>query len=117
MHTQARTQLFNGDARFRWCKHLRVEVSLNFVDNLSDLGTLTKKGKTSSATQRQLAVQALQLGADGQNRKLPRWKDVYEFMRCTEKFCNLANYCWQGPAKDKHYPIGTFGLTDLVGFV
>jgi hypothetical protein len=110
-------QLLKWEQWFRAGKQLRVEVSLNFVDNPSDSGTSSKKGKMNSATQRQLAVQALQLGADGQNGQLPRWKELYEFMRCPDKFCNLGNYCWQDSVKQKHIPIGTFELMDLVEYV
>jgi hypothetical protein len=109
-------QLLKWEQWFRAGKQLRVEVSLNFVDDPSDSGTSPKKGKKNSATQRQLAVQALQLGADGQDGQLPRWKELYEFMRCREKFCNLGNYCWQDSVKQKHFPIGTFELMDLVEY-
>ena len=38
-------------------------------------------------------------------------------MRYMEKFCNLGNYCWNDLSKDKHFPIGTFELDDLIEYV
>jgi hypothetical protein len=94
-------------------KQLKVEVSLNYKSATQELGSSSsRKGNKGSATQRQLAVQALQREAEGERGRI--WREKYNLFRCEDKFCNLHNYCWHDPAKDKHYPLSTFDLTEIV---
>ena len=85
-------QLLKWENGIRAGKKIKIDVSLNFVGSPQESGgSPSKKGNKRSATQCQLAVQAMQLNAEGELGRV--WKDVYALFRYEDKFCNLHNYC------------------------
>lgn len=111
----AEDQLLKWENWIRAGKKIKIDVTLNFVGSPQvSGGSPSKKGNKRSATQCQLAVQAMQLNAEGELGRV--WKDVFALFRCEDKFCNLHNYCWCDPVTKKHYKLSPFDMTDLVEF-
>lgn len=98
-------------------KELRLQISVNYVEDNPPPPRYDKRGKTW-ATKRMLADRDAQLDAEDTSGQPSIWREVYKTMRCPGPPCrHEGQYCWQDPVGKKHYKLRTHQLRSLVRYV
>lgn len=116
--TAVEKQLLAWASLFRRGKTIRLQITINYIE---DSGTLPsgkdKRGK-SSVTTRMLADRDSQIDAEQVSGQHSVWRDVYRVMRCPGPPCrHEGQYCWQDSEGKRHQKLKTHHLKALVKYV
>lgn len=103
-------QLLAWTHLYRLRKKLRLQISLNYIEDTWSLPTSTDKRGKSSVTKRMLAEQT-----SGQHSV---WRDVYRVTRCPGPPCrHEGQNCWQDPDGSWCHRLKTHHPKALVKYV
>lgn len=99
-------------------KKLRLQISINYIEDSGPLPSRSDKRGNSSVTKRMLAERDAQIDAEDASGQPSVWRDVYRIMRCPGPPCRReGQYCWQDPDGKKHYKLRTHHMRTLVKYV
>lgn len=100
-------QLLAWTHLFRLGKRIRLQISINYIEDSGPLSSTDKRGK-SSTTRRMLSDRDIQIDAEQTSGHDPVWRDVYRIMRCPGPPCrHEGQYCWQDPEGKRHHRLKT----------
>lgn len=103
---------------FRRGKKIRLQISINYIEDSGPLPSRTDKRGKSSVTTRMLANRDAQIDAEQISGQHSVWRDVYRVMRCPGPPCrHEGQYCWQDPEGKKHHRLQTHHLKALIKYV
>lgn len=116
--TAVEKQLLAWGHLYRLGKKLRLQVSINYMDDRGPLPSRADKRGKSSVTKRMLADRDAQIDAEQVSGQHSVWRDVYRVMRCPGPPCrHEGQYCWQDPESKRHHRLKTHHLKALVKYV
>ncbi|CAI7580189.1 unnamed protein product [Penicillium pancosmium] len=116
--TAMEKQLLAWAHLYRLGKKLRLQISLNYIEDSGPLPSTTDKRGKSSVTKRMLADRDAQIDAEQASGQHSVWRDVYRVMRCPGPPCRHdGQYCWQDPDGNRHHRLKTHHLKALVKYV
>ncbi|KAJ5728932.1 uncharacterized protein N7483_003440 [Penicillium malachiteum] len=99
-------------------KKIRLQISINYIEDSGPLPSRTDKRGKSSVTTRMLADRDAQIDAEQVSGQYSVWRDVYRVMRCPGPPCrHEGQYCWQDPEGKRHHRVKTHHLKALVKYV
>lgn len=99
-------------------KKLRLQISINYIDDSESFSSRYDKRGKLSVTKKTLAERDVQIDAEESSGQYSVWRDVYRTMRCTGPPCrHEGQYCWQDPVGKRHYRLKTHHLKALVKYV
>lgn len=102
---------------FRLGKKIRLQISINYIDDSGPPSSTDKRGK-SSTTRRMLSNRDIQIDAEQTSGHDPVWRDIYRIMRCPGPPCrHEGQYCWQDPEGKRHHRLNTHHLKALIKYV
>lgn len=103
---------------YRLGKKLRLQISINYIDDNESLSSRNDKRGKSSVTKKRLAERDVQIDAEESSGQYSVWRDVYRTMRCPGPPCrHEGQYCWQDPEGKRHYRLKTHHLKALIKYV
>ncbi|KAJ5737221.1 uncharacterized protein N7483_002346 [Penicillium malachiteum] len=109
--TAVEKQLLAWAYLFRRGKKIRLQISINYIDDSGPLPSRTDKRGKSSVTTRMLANRDARIDAEQVSGQYSVWRDVYRVMRCPGPPCrHEGQYCWQDPEGKKHHRLKTHHL-------
>lgn len=116
--TVVEKQLLAWAYLFRRGKKIRLQISINYIEDSGPLPSRTDKRGKSSVTTRMLADRDAQIDAEQVFGQHSVWRDVYRVMRCPGPPCrHEGQYCWQDPEGKRHHRLKTHHLKALVKYV
>lgn len=96
-------------------KEIRLQVSVNYIEDGSPPSSRYDKRGETSATKRMLADRDEEFDAEDLSGQPSIWRGVYKMMRCPGPPCNHeGQYCWQDPVGKRHYKLRTHQSRSLV---
>ncbi|KAJ5901575.1 hypothetical protein N7495_002103, partial [Penicillium taxi] len=99
---------------YRRGKKIRLQISINYIEDSGPLSSRTDKRGKSSVTTRMLADRDAQIYAEQASGQQSVWRDVYRVMRCPGSLCrHEGQYCWQDPEGKRHHRVRTHHLKAL----
>jgi len=99
-------------------KKIRLQISINYIEDSGPFPSRTEKRGKSSVTTRMLADRDAQIDAEQTSGHHSVWRDVYRVMRCPGAPCrHEGQYCWQDPEGKRHHRLKTHHLKTLVKYV
>ncbi|KAJ5086731.1 hypothetical protein NUU61_008038 [Penicillium alfredii] len=99
-------------------KRLRIQISVNYIDDHGRLLLSSDKRGNSSATKGMLSERDVEIDAEQASGQQSVWRDVYRIMRCPEPPCrHEGQHCWQDPDGKKHYELRSNHMKTLVKYV
>ncbi|KAJ5998521.1 hypothetical protein N7451_006331 [Penicillium sp. IBT 35674x] len=116
--TAVEKQLLAWAHLFRRGKSIRLQISINYIEDSGPLPSRTDKRGKSSVTTRMLADRDALIDAEQVTGQHSVWRDVYRIMRCPGPPCrHEGQYCWQEPEGKRHHRLKTHHLKALVKYV
>ncbi|KAJ5993368.1 hypothetical protein N7451_009092 [Penicillium sp. IBT 35674x] len=116
--TVVEKQLLAWAYLFRRGKKIRLQISINYIEDSGPLPSRTDKRGKSSVTTRMLADRDAQIDAEQVSGQHSVWRDVYRVMRCPGPPCrHEGQYCWQDPEGKRHHRLQTHHLKVLIKYV
>ena len=116
--TAVEKQLLAWAYLFRRGKKIRLQISINYIEDSGPLPSRTDKRGKSSVTTRMLADRDAQIDAEQVSGQYSVWRDVYRVVRCPGPPCrHEGQYCWQDPEGKRHHRLKTHHLKALVKYV
>lgn len=99
-------------------KKIRLQISINFIEDSGPLPSRADKRGKSSVTKRIFADRDSQIDAEQASGQTQVWRDVYRIMRCPGPPCrHEGQYCWQISEEKRHHRLKTHHLKALVKYV
>lgn len=116
--TAVEKQLLAWAHLFRRGKKIRLQISINYIEDSGPISSRTDKRGKSSVTTRMLADRDAQIDAEQVSGQYFVWRDVYRVMRCPGPPCrHEGQYCWQDPEGKRHHRLKTHHLKALIKYV
>ncbi|KAI2734473.1 hypothetical protein DTO013E5_9156 [Penicillium roqueforti] len=116
--TTVEKQLLMWANLYRLGKKLRIQITINYIDDRGRLPSRSDKRGNSSVTKGMLTERDAEMDAEQASGGHVPWRDVYRIMRCPGPPCrHEGQYCWQDPQGKKHYRLRTTHLKILTRYV
>ena len=102
--TAVEKQLLAWAHLFRRGKKIRLQISINYIEDSGPHPSNTDKRGKSSVTTRMLADRDARINAEQVTGQHSVWRDVYRVMRCPGPPCrHEGQYCWKDPEGKRHH--------------
>lgn len=99
-------------------KKLRIQISINYIEDCDRTMFRGEKRGQSSVTKKMLEEREARIDAEQASGQHAAWRDVYRITQCPGRPCrHEGQYCWQDPAGKKHYKLRTIHMKTLVKYV
>ncbi|KAJ5720259.1 uncharacterized protein N7483_008193 [Penicillium malachiteum] len=116
--TTVENQLLKWANLYRLGKKLRIQITINYIDDHGRLSSRSDKRGKSSVTKGMITERDAEMDAEQASGGHGVWRDVYRIMRCPGPPCrHEGQYCWQDPHGKKHYRLRTNHLKMLTRYV
>lgn len=103
---------------YRLGKKLRVQISINYIEDSGPRLTRTNKKGNSSVTKGMVTERDAEIDAEQASGQPSIWREVYRTMRCPGPPCrHEGQYYWQDPNGKKHYKLRSSHMRTLVEYV
>jgi hypothetical protein len=111
-------QLLMWSNLFRLGKQIKLQISINYIEDSNASSSRGEKRASTSVTKRMMAERDAQIDAENVSGQASAWRDVFRKMRCPGPPCQNKNgYCWQDPVGKKHYRLLTHHVKRLARLV
>ncbi|KAJ9481151.1 hypothetical protein VN97_g12352 [Penicillium thymicola] len=116
--TTVENQLLKWANLYRLGKKLRIQITINYIDDHGRLPPSSDKRGKSSVTKGMITERDAEMDAEQATGGHEVWREVYRIMRCPGPPCrHEGQYCWQDPYRKKHYRLRTNHLKILTRYV
>lgn len=96
--TMVENQLLMWANLYRLGKKLRIQITINYIDDHGRLPSSSNKRAKTSVTKGMITERDAEMDAEQASGGHEVWRDVYRIMRCPGPPCrHEGQYCWQDP--------------------